>query len=669
MSGSKKVAGPQAGRRLPRHDYTAAMDTRYDSLGFIRCAAHSPQLELADPLTNAERILALLRRDAGRQVSISLFPELALTGYSVEDLFHHRTLRDRSHAALARLARGAADLPLAFVVGAPWTTPDGRPLNCAFVIGQGRVLGAVPKQHLPNYGEFYEHRWFVSGTGIALDIDDVALGRFHLGARQLFAVGDVRFAIEICEDLWAPAPPGTEHALAGADIILNPSASNELVAKADYRRDLVRMTSAQRVCGYLYAGASANESTKDIVFGGHLIAAENGAVLGEGERFGFAGSELMAEFDVEHLRRERMQFTTFATAARPAAYPVTAAAARVPLTALARGLSAQPFVPADEHLLAARAEEILAIQSTGLARRLRAVRSTRMVIGLSGGLDSTLALLVCLEAAARLGGTPAAIHAVTMPGPATSSHTLSSARTLAKTAGVELREVDIRAAVTQHFSDIGHDATVYDITFENTQARERTQVLFDIANQQGGIVVGTGDLSELALGWCTYNADHMASYNVNASVPKTLIAYLVRWYARHRAPPPLADVLQRVLDTPISPELVPGRDDVIAQKTEDLVGPYRLHDFFLFHFLRHGSGPTKIDALAALAFAGEFDRATIRHWLRVFCTRFFSQQFKRTTLPPGPKVGSVSLSPRGDWRMPDEASNAAWLAELDALTY
>jgi NAD+ synthase (glutamine-hydrolysing) len=346
---------------------------------------------------------------------------------------------------------------------------------------------------------------------------------------------------------------------------------------------------------------------------------------------------------------------------------VADAGAAVPLTSLTRRITAQPFVPEDEHRLAARAEEILAIQSTGLARRLRAVRSAKMVIGLSGGLDSTLALLVCLEAAARLGETPAAVHAVTMPGPATSSHTLASARTLAETAGVDLREVDIRAAVVQHFADIGHDASVHDVTYENTQARERTQLLFDIANQQGGIVVGTGDLSELALGWCTFNGDHMASYNVHASVPKTLIAYLVRWYARHRASPALAAVLQRVLDTPISPELVPGRDDVIAQKTEDLVGPYRLHDFFLFHLLRHGSGPAKIDALAAIAFAGEYDRATIRRWLRVFCTRFFSQQFKRTTLPPGPKVGSVSLSPRGDWRMPDEASSAAWLAELDRL--
>lgn len=644
------------------------MDTRYDRFGFIRCAAHSPVLDIAHPLANAERILALLHQDAAQEVSIALFPELSLTGYSAEDLFHHRSLRDATVAALARLAQGSAELPLAFVVGAPYTTPDGRPLNCAFVIGHGRVLGAVPKQHLPNYGEFYEHRWFVSGAGMALDVDDPALGRFHLGTRQLFAVGDVRFALEICEDLWAPAPPGTEHALAGADIILNPSASNELVAKADYRRDLVRMSSAQRVCGYLYAGASANESTKDVVFGGHLLAAENGNVIAEGERFAFEGTSVLAEFDVEHLRRERAQFMTFANALRPAPYPVVQAARRTPLHSLARRIIANPFVPADEHLLAARAEEILAIQGTGLARRLRAVRSAKMVIGLSGGLDSTLALLVCLEAAARLGETPAAIHAVTMPGPATSTHTLTSARTLAQTAGVSLREVDIRAAVTQHFADIGHDPDVHDITFENTQARERTQVLFDIANQQGGIVVGTGDLSELALGWCTFNADHMASYNVNASVPKTLVGYLVRWYARHRAPADLAEVLQRVLDTPISPELVPGRDDVIAQKTEDLVGPYRLHDFFLYHFLRHGSGPAKIDALAALAFAGEYDRGTIRHWLRIFCGRFFTQQFKRTTLPPGPKVGSVSLSPRGDWRMPDEASNAAWIAELDALT-
>ena len=644
------------------------MTHRYDSYGFIRCAAHAPALSIADPAANAVRIVNLLRHDATNEVAIALFPELCLTGYTAEDLFFSSTLRQSALNGLAMVAAATATLRTVAIVGAPFATADGRLLNCAFVIAGGRIHGAVPKQHLPNYGEFYEHRWFTSGAGIELDISDAQLGQFHLGTRQLFAVGDARFAIEVCEDLWAPLPPGAQHALAGADLLLNPSASNELVAKADYRRDLVRMTSAQRICGYLYASSAASESTKDLVFGGHLLAAENGTQLGESARFSFDDQLLQVEFDIERLRHDRMQFSTFAHAPRPPLYSVVNVAQRNSLSGLARRYTATPFVPQDEHLLAARAEEILAIQSTGLARRLRAVRSPTMILGLSGGLDSTLALLVCLEAASRMSEPHSVIQAITMPGPATSAHTLTSARTLASAAGVQLREVDIRAAVIQHFADIGHDSSRFDITYENTQARERTQVLFDIANQQGGIVVGTGDLSELALGWCTFNADHMASYNVNASVPKTLIAYLVRWYARHRADAPLAAVLQRVLDTPISPELVPSQDASIGQRTEDLVGPYRLHDFFLYHFLRYGSSPAKIDALAALAFADEFDRGTIRHWLKLFFTRFFSQQFKRTTLPPGPKVGSLSLSPRGDWRMPDEASAAAWLAEIDSLS-
>ena len=644
------------------------MTHRYDSYGFIRCAAHAPALSIADPAANAVRIVNLLRHDATNEVAIALFPELCLTGYTAEDLFFSSTLRQSALNGLAMVAAATATLRTVAIVGAPFATADGRLLNCAFVIAGGRIHGAVPKQHLPNYGEFYEHRWFTSGAGIELDISDAQLGQFHLGTRQLFAVGDARFAIEVCEDLWAPLPPGAQHALAGADLLLNPSASNELVAKADYRRDLVRMTSAQRICGYLYASSASSESTKDLVFGGHLLAAENGTQLGESARFSFDDQLLQVEFDIERLRHDRMQFSTFAHAPRPPLYSVVNVAQRNALSGLARRYAATPFVPQDEHLLAARAEEILAIQSTGLARRLRAVRSPTMILGLSGGLDSTLALLVCLEAASRMSEPHSVIQAITMPGPATSAHTLTSARTLASAAGVQLREVDIRAAVIQHFADIGHDSSRFDITYENTQARERTQVLFDIANQQGGIVVGTGDLSELALGWCTFNADHMASYNVNASVPKTLIAYLVRWYARHRAAAPLAAVLQRVLDTPISPELVPSQDASIGQRTEDLVGPYRLHDFFLYHFLRYGSSPAKIDALAALAFADEFYRGTIRHWLKLFFTRFFSQQFKRTTLPPGPKVGSLSLSPRGDWRMPDEASAAAWLAEIDSLS-
>ena len=643
------------------------MTTHFDQFGFIRCAAFAPPIALADPDANAQTIIERMREAPAGQVALALFPELAVTGYTAEDLFFTQQLQDRVRVALANIVVASRQLPLTTVVGAPWAMQDGRLFNCAFVISDGAVLGAVPKQHLPNAGEFYDKRWFVSGAGVDVQVVDAMLGQFRLAMRQLFAVGELRFAIEICEDLWAPQPPGAEHALAGADLILNPSASNELVAKADYRRDLVRMTSAQRVCGYLYASSGPTESTKDVVFGGHLIAAENGTLLGEGERFALDGSELVVEFDWQKLRHDRAQLATFAAAPRPAVYGVTPGAAPPMLTTLDRTFPQQPFVPNDEHQLEARAQEILAIQSTGLARRLRAVGKPRMVIGLSGGLDSTLAFLVCLEACAKLGAATDSIHAITLPGPATSAHTLASARALARAATVPLREIDIRAAVQQHFDDIGHDANTFDIVYENTQARERTQVLFDVANQQGAILVGTGDLSELALGWCTYNADHMASYNVNAGVPKTLVSYLVRWYASHRANAELSAVLQRVLATPISPELVPGRDGQIGQHTEDVVGPYLLHDYFLFHFVRNGFTPAKIDALAQQSFAGAFAKTTIRHWLKVFFQRFMSQQFKRTTLPPGPKVGSVSLSPRGDWRMPDEASAAALLAAIEVL--
>ena len=643
------------------------MTTHFDQFGFIRCAAFAPPIALADPDANAQTIIERMREAPARQVALALFPELAVTGYTAEDLFFSQQLQDRVRVALANIVVASRQLPLTTVVGAPWAMQDGRLFNCAFVISDGAVMGAVPKQHLPNAGEFYDKRWFVSGAGVDVQVVDAMLGQFRLAMRQLFAVGELRFAIEICEDLWAPQPPGAEHALAGADLILNPSASNELVAKADYRRDLVRMTSAQRVCGYLYASSGPTESTKDVVFGGHLIAAENGTLLGEGERFALDGSELVVEFDWQKLRHDRAQLATFAAAQRPAVYGVTPGAAPPMLTTLDRTFPQQPFVPNDEHQLEARAQEILAIQSTGLARRLRAVGKPRMVIGLSGGLDSTLAFLVCLEACAKLGAATDSIHAITLPGPATSAHTLASARALAHAATVPLREIDIRAAVQQHFDDIGHDANTFDIVYENTQARERTQVLFDVANQQGAILVGTGDLSELALGWCTFNADHMASYNVNAGVPKTLVSYLVRWYASHRANAELSAVLQRVLATPISPELVPGRDGQIGQHTEDVVGPYLLHDYFLFHFVRNGFTPAKIDALAQQSFAGAFAKTTIRHWLKVFFQRFMSQQFKRTTLPPGPKVGSVSLSPRGDWRMPDEASAAALLAAIEVL--
>jgi len=627
------------------------------SHGYLRAMGFVPPLALADPLANADAMMESLEVARERHVSLVLFPELAVTGFTCEDLFFSRALRDDARQALGRLAEATRGHAPTVVVGAPWASGDGRLFNCAFVLADGVVAGAVPKIHLPNYGEFYGRRWFTSGASVSLLAEDPLLGAFPVDARQLFVVGGQRFAIEICEDLWAPDPPGARHAVAGASLILNPSASNELVAKADYRRDLVRMSSAQRICGYLYASSGPLESTKDVVFGGHMLAAENGGMLGEGERFRFGGAALLADFDCEKIEHDRLQHTTFRTAERPEPYPLRSAGAGLPLPELEREYPAHPFVPDDEAEFDARAAEILSIQAAGLARRMQGAGSARLLIGLSGGLDSTLALLVALDALELRGLGRDHLHAITMPGPGTSEHTLESARALARAAGVDLREVPIDAAVAQHLGDLGHDADVHDVVYENAQARERTQLLFNLANKLGGIVVGTGDLSELALGWCTYNADHMSSYNVNVSVPKTMVAYLVRWYARHRASQGLAGVLHRVLDTPISPELVPDANDTgeVAQRTEEIIGPYVLHDFFLYGYVRCGFSPAKLRLLAARSFAGRYGEGEIDRWLETFLQRFHSQQFKRTVLPAGPKVGTVSLSPRGDWRMPDES--------------
>ena len=627
----------------------------FGNLGFVRTAAVAPQLVLADPAANARHIIEGFDEHAAQGAGIVLFPELAITGYSCEDLFFSLDLRRATRSALEGITatvKGAV-----CVVGTPWLLDDGRLLNCAAVISNGAVRGLVPKIAQPNYGEFYEQRWFASGAGVNAEVTDDALGAFRVSANQIFRTGRARFAVEICEDLWAPENPGNRHALAGADIIVNPSASNELVAKADYRRDLVRMASARAICAYVYASSGVFESTKDVVFGGHMLAFENGLALAESERFQLQATSICADIDLDKLRHERMQNTTFTNAERPHTYHyVPTLADPPPLANLQRTYSAHPFVPDDERDIDARGGEILNIQATGLARRLLAPNAETLVIGLSGGLDSTLAFLVCLEAVARLNRERSSIHAVTMPGPGTSERTLTSAHALCEHTGVRISEIPIGDAVTQHLKDLEHESET-DVVFENAQARERTQILFNYANQNNGLVVGTGDLSELALGWCTYNADHMASYNVNASVPKTLIAYIVRWYAAHRAEPALAAVLERVLDTPISPELLaPDAQGDISQQTESIIGPYELHDFFLFHFLRGGADAYKCYRLAQLAFADRYDGATLRRWLGVFYQRFFSQQFKRTTLPPGPKVGTVSLSPRGDWRMPDEAS-------------
>ena len=638
----------------------------FAELGFLRVAAVAPRVHIADPVANAREVIGHLEalRDAG--VSLALFPELGLTGYTAEDLFFDSSLLKGVAEALALIVD--CPVPIAAVVGLPWRSPDSRLFNCAAVIGGGRVAGLVPKTALPNHGEFYERRWFASGQGVDLEVES-DFGALRLCPNQLFELGGHRFAVELCEDLWSPQPPGAAHSLAGAELVLNLSASNELVNKADYRRDLVRMASGAWVSGYLYAGAGVTESTKDLVFGGHLLAAENGVLLAESERFGLDGAELIVDFDLDKLRHDRMRNKTFADSPRPQGHRSSAVAvAPSPLPDLRRAPDPHPFVPKDEAVFDARAREVLAIQSAGLSRRMRGAGVERLVLGTSGGLDSTLALLVCLDALGRLGLPTDNLQALSLPGPGTSEHTRATVAQLAAATAISWREISISEAVSEHLRTLDHEARD-DVVFENVQARQRTQLLFNTANQIGGLLVGTGDLSELALGWCTYNADHMASYNVNAGVPKTLVAYLIRWYASHRADAPLAEALHRVLDTPISPELLPPEDEDggISQRTESIIGPFELHDFFLYHYVRGGAAPEKIVALAGLAFAGRYEPSEVKRWLKVFFQRFFAQQFKRTTLPAGPKVGTVSLSPRGDWRMPDEAQASRLIAAIDSL--
>jgi NAD+ synthase (glutamine-hydrolysing) len=644
--------------------------------GFLRVAAACPRVSVGDPEQNATFIRESLQRAAQAGAQVVVLPELSLTGYTCGDLFFSLTTLVRgAERALGRLLHETADQPLVFAVGLP-VAADGRQFNAAAVCQAGRVLGIVPKTYLPGYKEYYEERWFSSAREAVSSEIDLCGQRVPFGADLLFAVAgepDVTIGVEICEDLWMPLPPSSFQATAGATVLLNLSSSPEQVAKAPYRRELVRMQSGRALAAYVYANTGVHESTTDLVFSGQLLVCENGTVLADGERFQREGSQVVTDVDVERLTVERVRQTSFADGVHDLPHDFR----RVPVGPvkppaphrLVRAVEANPFVPADPATLGERCREIFSIQAAGLARRLEHARISRVTLGLSGGLDSTLALLVVVKAFDLLGLDHAGVVAVTMPGFGTSDRTLKSARTLAEAVGVSLREIDIRPACRQHIRDIGlpEDDTSSN-TFQNVQARERTQILMDLANKESGLVVGTGDLSELALGWSTYNGDHMSMYNVNAGVPKTLVRRLVRWVAESGAAPAARAVLLEVLDTPVSPELVGSEGGgKITQLTEDLVGPYDLHDFFLFQLLRLGAGPAKILFLAEHAFAGRFDRATILRWLRVFVTRFFSQQFKRSALPDGPKVGSVSLSPRGDWRMPSDASPAAWLRELDAL--
>lgn len=623
--------------------------------GFARVAAVSPELVLGDVATN----LAILKRDmvalAAQGARLIVFPELSLTGYSCADLFHHVALLKRARQALTELAESTAELGCVAVVGLPLAV-ESRLYNVAAVIAEGQVLGYVPKCFLPNSGEFYERRWFSPAATLGVSVVE----GIPIGTDLLFAADDLPgfvLGIEICEDLWTVIPPSSHAALAGATVLANPSASDEILGKAAYRRGLVNQQSARCLAAYIYAGAGAGESSTDVVYSGHGLVAENGVLLAETERFSFQTQTAVADVDLQRLQHERFKSAAFRDdEARPVFRPICFTFSKAAAgEKLLRPLSAHPFVPPAGADRQAVCEEIFAIQATGLARRLRQTKSKTVVLGLSGGLDSTLALLVLIEALKRADMPRSAALTVTMPGFGTTERTKGNAEKLAEALGITLRTISIKAAVEQHFSDIGHPAGLHDITYENAQARERTQVLMDVANQTGGLVLGTGDLSEAALGWCTFNGDHMSMYHVNAGVPKTLVKYLIEWAATELYAAEAGDILHDVIATPISPELLPvGADGQIEQKTEDTVGPYELHDFFLFHFVRHGCPAEKIRYLASIAFAGKHEPVVIEKWLAVFLRRFAQNQFKRSSMPDGPKVGSLALSPRGDWRMPSD---------------
>lgn len=661
--------------------------------GYVKVASAIPSVRVGDVAYNVEQIENLVIQAEGKGVEVIVFPELSLTGYTCQDLFRQQLLLDRVEQGVMRLMDFTRKLDIIAIVGAP--VPVGNLLlNCAVVIQKGHVLGMVPKFYLPNYSEFYEKRWFAS----AQDLRDMELryagNVVNMTADvQLFRTADgVLFGIEICEDVWAPAPPSNKLALAGADIVFNLSASDELIGKHDYLKSLLSQQSARTMTGYVYSSCGFGESTQDVVYGGNAMIYENGKLLAEAARFSLEPQIMMTQIDVEKLRSERRGNSTYVNAQRNVKFSLLDKQFGIRIIdafskemerefKLERTVSPHPFIPVMEDMEVS-CEEIFNIQVMGLVKRLVHTHAETAVIGISGGLDSTLALLVCVKAFDKLKRSRKGIVGVTMPGFGTTGRTYNNAMELMRSLGITVKEVSIVDAVTQHFEDINHDISVHDVTYENSQARERTQVLMDMANKLNGMVVGTGDLSELALGWATYNGDHMSMYGVNASVPKTLIRYLVNYVAQCEVDDQSAQTLQDIIDTPISPELIPADEKGnIQQKTEDLVGPYELHDFFLYYFLRFGFSPKKIFMLAKNAFIENkskrvklgpndpetYDEETVKKWLRVFVRRFFSQQFKRSCLPDGPKVGSVSLSPRGDWRMPSDAMAAMWMQDAENM--
>ena len=633
--------------------------------GFIKVAALTPKVTVADTQANRKEICRLMDEAEAKGAKILVFPELCITGYTCGDLFYQQVLLREAKKELLAIAKYTQRKDYLAFVGLPLEY-NGKLYNVAAAVTQGKVLGLVPKTHIPNYNEFYERRHFAPGmkqpVPVALDEDTVV----PMGTRVLFQcrqMPELKIGAEICEDVWAPNPPGVEHALAGATLLVNLSASDETTGKDMYRKSLVTGQSGRLICGYVYCSAGDGESTQDVVYSGHNLIAENGTLLAESRRF--CNESIYTELDMVRLNEERRRMSTFMTSDE--SYINVEFSLKEEKTELTRFVDPAPFVPGNKADREKRCEEIFMIQAMGLKKRLEHTHAATAVVGISGGLDSTLALLVMVKAFDLIGKDHKDIVAVTMPGFGTTDRTYDNAVSLIKSLGVTFREVSIVDSVRVHFKDIGQDEAVHDVTYENGQARERTQILMDIANKSGGMVIGTGDMSELALGWATYNGDHMSMYGVNASVPKTLVRHLVCYYADTCADETLQKVLYDVLDTPVSPELLPPEDGKISQKTEDIVGPYELHDFFLYYILRFGCTPKKIYRLANYAFAGTYDTETIQKWLKTFYRRFFSQQFKRSCLPDGPKVGTVAVSPRGDLRMPSDASARVWMEELEHL--
>lgn len=636
---------------------------------FITVAAAIPAVKVADCDYNIEQIIAQVTEAEEKGVEIIVFPELCVTGYTCQDLFRQSTLLENVELSVVRLLGHMRKMNVIAIIGVPVIVGDLL-LNCAAVIQKGSILAMIPKTYLPNYNEFYEKRWFASLQDLRETQIRYAGNKITITPEPLLVrtSENVLFGVEICEDVWAPAPPSNRLALSGADLIFNLSASDELVGKHDYLKGLLAQQSARTITGYIYSGSGFGESTQDVVYGGNAMIYENGVLLEEADRFSLEPQMMIGQIDIERLRSERRTNSTYVNAQRGNNAIIVDALPTdsIPFT-LIRKIDPHPFIPASSDMQRS-CEEIINIQSCGLAKRVIHTNSKNLVVGISGGLDSTLALLICVNTFDMLHLDRKGIIGVTMPGFGTTDRTYQNALTLMKNLGITIKEINIAKAVNQHFEDIGHDPKVHDVTYENSQARERTQILMDLTNQIGGFVVGTGDLSELALGWATYNGDHMSMYGVNGSVPKTLIRYLVRYIAEYKMDEATKAVLLDIIDTPISPELIPGDEKGnINQKTEDLVGPYELHDFYLYYFLRFGFSPRKIFFLAQHAFKGMYDDATIKKWLSTFFRRFFNQQFKRSCLPDGPKVGSVSLSPRGDWRMPSDAVSRLWLKECEEL--